>query len=83
MKRITPLTVAALIEQAGGVVQLARALGVSRTTVIGWRTAGAVPGSRIPQIAATFGIPADQLLSLIQGPRSSGSSSTAPIECAA
>lgn len=61
--------VAALIERAGGTVALSKRLGVARTTVLDWKRANTIPGSRVAQIAAEFGISADDLLPIVQGPR--------------
>lgn len=64
------VTVADLIETAGGPAKLGALLGVARTTVCGWQASGTIPGLRAAQIAIVLGIPADDLLPLIQGPRS-------------
>jgi len=80
------VTVQSLILRAGGAVALSKRLGVARTTVLDWRRTGLIPGSRVAQIAVAFNIPADQLLPIVQGPRSSSRQSAAhdePIECAA
>lgn len=59
------MDVLSLISRAGGVVLLAQRLGVSRTTVLGWRKNGVVPGHRLGQIAAEFHIAPSKLLHLV------------------
>lgn len=66
------MNVITLIERAGGVPQLAARLGISRPTVLGWRAAGFVPGSRIAQISAELDIEPGELLELVQRPRARG-----------
>ena len=78
------VTVQSLILKAGGAVALSERLGVARTTVLDWKRTGLIPGGRLAQIALAFNIPADQLLPIVQGPRSSGSQSSThrePIAC--
>ena len=58
-----------LIAKAGGVQQLADRLGVARTTVIDWRVAGMIPGSRLAQIAATLKISPKVLLPIVRPPK--------------
>jgi hypothetical protein len=63
------MDVQGLIDMAGGTVELAARLGVARTTVLDWKRFGRIPGNRVGQIALAFGIPADDLLPLVQMPR--------------
>jgi DNA-binding Xre family transcriptional regulator len=63
------MDVAAIIEKAGGPVELARRLGVARTTVLDWRKARRIPGSRLAQIAIELDIPAQDLVPIAQPPR--------------
>jgi len=58
-----------LIERAGGVHALADRLGVARTTVLDWRAAGMIPGTRVAQIAATLKMSPKVLLPLLRPPR--------------
>lgn len=63
------MDVAAIIAKSGGPVELARRLGVARTTVLDWRKAGLIPGSRVAQIATELDIPAQDLIAIAQPPR--------------
>ena len=69
MSDAVPMDVHGLIEKAGGVQQLADRLGVARTTVIDWRVAGMIPGSRLAQIAATLKISPRVLLPIVRPPK--------------
>lgn len=71
------ITVEYVIAKGGGTVALSKLLGVARTTVLDWKRTNTIPGSRVAQISAALGIPADRLLTIVQGPRSSGSSGVA------
>lgn len=51
---LTPVDV--VIEKAGGVAALSRALGLTHPTVIGWRRRGQVPPERLEQVAAITGM---------------------------
>jgi len=66
------MDVEGIIERAGGAVELAKRLGVARTTVLDWRRDGMVPGARIAQIADEFDIPAAELARITYPPRGSG-----------
>lgn len=77
------ITVDALIERAGGPAKLGQMLGVARTTVLDWRRTKTIPGNRVPQISAVFGISADDLLGIVQRPRSYSGAATRSIECEA
>lgn len=57
-----------LIARAGGVQQLADKLGVARTTVLDWRVAGLIPGSRVAQIALALKISPKRLLPIVRPP---------------
>jgi hypothetical protein len=59
------MDVLGLISRAGGVVLLAQRLGVSRTTVLGWRKSGVIPGHRLGQIAVEFHIAPGRLIKLV------------------
>ena len=63
------MDVSKLIEKAGGPVELGGMLGVSRTTVLGWRKENTIPGNRVAQISAVLNIPPDELLPIVQAPR--------------
>lgn len=63
------MDVEAIIAMAGGVVELAKRLGVGRTTVLDWRKDGRLPGGRIAQISDEFDIPAADLVRLAYPPR--------------
>lgn len=58
-----------IIAMAGGAVELAKRLGVARTTVLDWRRDGMVPGARIAQISDEFDIPAAELARIAYPPR--------------
>ena len=61
--------VSALIDKAGGVMRLAAIAQVSRTSVIGWRTQGFIPGNRVAQISAALKLPTEAVLRLVQPPK--------------
>jgi DNA-binding transcriptional regulator YdaS (Cro superfamily) len=65
------MDVQTLIDRAGDADALAGRLGVARTTILGWRQLGAIPGARVSQIAREFKIPADKLLKLVRPRKSS------------
>lgn len=71
------MNVSTLIDRAGGVVELAQRLSVARTTVLDWRRTGMIPGNRVAQISAAFSIPADDLLPIVQPPRTSAAAASA------
>lgn len=49
-----------VIDKAGGVAALSRALGLTHPTIIGWRRRGQVPADRLREVAAITGLrPAD------------------------
>jgi transposase-like protein len=50
------------IERAGGIMALARAVGVTHQAIYDWRKRGAVPLPRAVVIAALFKIERDQLI---------------------
>jgi transposase-like protein len=58
-----------IISRAGGTVELAKRLGVHRTTVLDWRRDGRLPGSRIGQISEALGIAAADLAKITYPPR--------------
>jgi hypothetical protein len=66
---IQPISVQSLIALAGGPTALGRRLGCARTTVLDWRKANTIPGSRLAQISIEMGIPPGELLHLAQLPR--------------
>jgi hypothetical protein len=67
--RMKALSVNDLIEMAGGIIPLSLRLGVARTTIHDWKRLGVIPGMRIAQISSEMGVPAADLLPLVQGPR--------------
>ena len=69
-----------LIAKAGGVQQLADKLGVARTTVIDWRVAGLIPGSRVAQIALALKIPPKRLMQIVRPPSATSRSRAAILE---
>lgn len=54
-----------LIEIAGGHRKLAGLLGVSRTTVLGWRASGSIPAERAVQICRELGFDPHKVLPLV------------------
>lgn len=44
------------IEAAGGGAELARALGIKKTSVQDWKSAG-IPASRVPAVSRVTGLP--------------------------
>jgi hypothetical protein len=62
------MDIAALIKLAGGIIPLAKAAGVSRTTIYDWKRAGTLPGGRVPRISRKLRIPVETLIPLIQEP---------------
>jgi len=69
-----------LIARAGGVQQLADKLGVARTTVIDWRVAGMIPGSRVAQIAIALKISPRTLLPIVRPPSATARSRAAILQ---
>jgi len=67
---VKKLSVDNLIAKAGGVIPLARLLGVARTTVYDWKRTGIIPGTRVAQISRALSVPAAELLPIVQQPRS-------------
>ena len=63
------MDVQTLIDQAGGAVELARRLGIARTTVLDWKRTGTIPGNRVAQIAKEMELPADDVLPLVAAPK--------------
>jgi DNA-binding transcriptional regulator YdaS (Cro superfamily) len=51
------MAVETVIETLGGVAAAARTLGVKHTSVIGWRTRGAIPAERVRQVSQATGLP--------------------------
>jgi hypothetical protein len=64
MKVQTIVDVQALIDKAGGVMSLASVAGVARTTVLGWRTQGFIPGNRVVQISVALNLPSAEIIKL-------------------
>lgn len=56
------------IDRAGGVVRLARALGVGQSVVSNWRAAGRVPANRVLAIEAATGVSRHDLRPDVFGP---------------
>jgi hypothetical protein len=48
---------------------LAERLGVARTTVLGWRASGLIPGNRVADIARACKVPPNRLLAIVRPPR--------------
>ena len=63
------MNVLQLIEIAGGPRKLAGLLGVSRTTVLGWRAAGSIPAERAVQICRELGFDPHKVLPLVLDPK--------------
>ena len=53
-----------LLTQAGGVVKLARLMGVHPTTVSCWRAHGRLPGSRAIQVGRRLGLSLEDVAEL-------------------
>jgi len=62
------------------VQQLADKLGVARTTVIDWRVAGMIPGSRVAQIAIALKISPRTLLPIVCPPSATARSRAAILQ---
>lgn len=58
-----------LIFAAGGVGVLAQKLGISHSTVSGWKAEGTIPATRVGQIHALLGIRLDRLVDLATKPQ--------------
>lgn len=54
---IRGMTISEIISAAGGVVRLARGVGVSHSAVIDWRRAGRIPANRVPAVSRITGVP--------------------------
>ena len=50
-----------VISCAGGATKLARKVGVSPPSVIGWRNTGRIPAARVIAVEAATGIPREEL----------------------
>jgi DNA-binding XRE family transcriptional regulator len=50
------------IEAAGGVVALAKAIGVAHQVITRWKKDGYVPAKRVATVAAMFNVPARDLM---------------------
>lgn len=61
MSHIAAMDIAEIIDKAGGVQALARALDLHHTSVIGWRQSGKVPAIRCQAVSAATGIPLHEL----------------------
>lgn len=58
-----------LIDRAGGVVALAKLLGVNHSTVCGWNREGHIPGNRVRQISRALDLPLPDILALVREPQ--------------
>lgn len=67
------MDVNALITKVGSAAKLADLVGVSHGTVRGWRAAGFIPATRVPQISALLDIPASELFEAARKPRTAPS----------
>ena len=50
-----------VIERGGGVTALARGLGISASSVCGWRDSGRIPERRVVGVSRLTGIPVSEL----------------------
>lgn len=61
---LASMNMQALIEKAGGVVDLATLSGVARTTVLDWKRTGLLPANRISRISDALSVPIEDLVKL-------------------
>lgn len=69
------MDVQTLIDAAGGLPQLQEKLGVSRTTILGWKSAGRIPANRVAQISQKLSLPLDEVVRLAPLPKDAASTS--------
>lgn len=62
---MSQITVESIFNQLGGAAKAARALGVARTTALGWRKAGKIPAARAFDLAQLSGRPVSDLAALV------------------
>lgn len=58
---VVNMSVDDVIEIAGGIIELAKAAGVDRTSVYGWQRKGVIPHARVYAINLALGIPLHEL----------------------
>lgn len=58
------MDVQTLIDMAGGAPELGTRLGVSRTTILGWKKSGNIPANRVAQISTAMGVPLSEVVKL-------------------
>lgn len=62
------MDVQTIIDTAGGVIQLAEKLGVSRTTILGWKKEKFIPANRVAQISQGLCLPLEEVVKLAPKP---------------
>lgn len=63
------MDVQTIIDAAGGVPQLQEKLGVSRPTILGWKSLGKIPANRVAQISQKLGLPIEDVIKLAPSPK--------------
>jgi hypothetical protein len=64
-----PVEVQTLIDRAGGVVRLAALTGLARTTIIGWRKSGSIPGWWVVTLGKALKLSTASLFELVPPPK--------------